>query len=166
MVKTILQGGPFQRGQDSSGAITATLEWLKDGDEGEILTSRLKVIKLGQDDDGDPISSCVIEAIEGDAAERSAPTRMLSDRQKLAIVALQNVVTAKGEPVPSTFGLPADVRAVPVPAWREELERRGTLDPDGSNPRQEFKRLKEALQARTVIALRDHLVWLVSPAKV
>jgi len=149
-----------------SGAITATLEWLKDGDEGEILTSHLKKIDLGQDDDGDPISSCVIQAIDADDVGRSEPTRKPSDRQKLAIVALQNVVTTMGEPAPSTFGLPADVRAVPVSAWRDELERRGTVDSDGSNPRQEFRRLKEALQARTFIAIRDDLVWLASSAKV
>jgi hypothetical protein len=149
-----------------SGTITVTLEWLKDGQEGKALTSRLKKIVLSHDDDGDAISSCVIEAIEGDAAERSAPTRKLNDRQKLAVVALQEMVIQRGEPTPAAFGLPEDVRAVPVSVWREELERRGTLDPDGKNPRQEFKRLKEALHARNFIAIKDDLVWLASSAKV
>lgn len=75
------------------------------------------------------------------------------------------MVIGRGEPTPAAFGLPEDVRAVPVSVWREELERRGTLDPDGKNPRQEFKRLKEALHARNFIAIKDDLVWLVSSAK-
>ena len=108
----------------------------------------------------------MIEAIEGDAAERSAPTRKLNDRQKLAVVALQEMVIRRGEPTTAAFGLPEDVRAVPVSVWRDELERRGTVDPDGSNPRQEFRRLKEALHARNYIAIKDDLVWLASSAKV
>ena len=152
--------------RDGSGTITVTLEWLKDGQEGSQMTSRLKQVDLGQDDDGDPITSCVIEATEADNTERSAPTRKLNDRQKLAVDALQDVVIKGGEPVPAAFRLPAEVRAVPVPVWREELVRRGTLDPKSTNPRQDFKRLKEALQARYIIAIRDELVWLVSKTQV
>ena len=150
--------------EKGSDTIMVTLEWLKDGEEGKALTSRLKKVELSHDDDGDTISSCVIEAT--DAAERSAPTRKLNDRQKLAVAALQDMVIRRGEPTPAAFGLPEDVRAVPVSIWRDELERRGTVDPDGSNPRQEFRRLKEALQARNFIAIRDDLVWLASSAKV
>jgi hypothetical protein len=42
--------------------IVATVEWMKDGEgEGEKFASTLKTVDLGWDNDGEPITSCVIE---------------------------------------------------------------------------------------------------------
>jgi hypothetical protein len=60
--------------RDGAGNIVVALEWLKDGQDGEMMTSRLKVVELGQDEDGDPITSCVVEAVAN--GSRQAPARM------------------------------------------------------------------------------------------
>jgi hypothetical protein len=48
---------------------------MKDGDsEGQIVTSTLKSVEVGQDADGEPITSCVVLPAEAVAqAERSKP---------------------------------------------------------------------------------------------
>ena len=50
--------------------------------------------------------------------------------------------------------------AVPTELRREELHRRGVLDREASNPRQDFKRTREVLLVRSLIAERDGLVWM------
>ncbi len=46
--------------------VTATVENLKDGAEGEIVTSRLEVVEVGLDDDREPITSCIVEPSEAE----------------------------------------------------------------------------------------------------
>lgn len=50
--------------RDNAQNIVATLEWMKDGPEGETITSALEVVEVGIDDDGDPITSCVVEPLD------------------------------------------------------------------------------------------------------
>jgi hypothetical protein len=49
--------------------------------------------------------------------------------------------------------------AVQLSAWREELYRKGVLDRDAKSPREEFKRVRNSLHARTLIGVSDDLVW-------
>ena len=48
-----------------------------------------------------------------------------------------------------------------VNAWREELYRKGVLDRDAKSPREEFKRIRTQLQARSLIGVNGELVWKV-----
>ena len=48
----------IERNED--GSITATVEHMKDGRAGAAMASRLERVELGTDDDGDPITSCVV----------------------------------------------------------------------------------------------------------
>jgi hypothetical protein len=141
--------------RDVADNIIATVERMKDGPEGDIVPSKLESLEVGVDTDGDPITSCVIVPVEGDVA-RQVTTRKLSDRHRLALDALAE---CNAEPLPTEYGLPTGLAGVRIDAWREELFSRGILDSDGKNPRQDFRRIKEALQARKLIGLRDALVW-------
>ena len=47
----------------------------------------------------------------------------------------------------------------PKVAWREELYRKGVLDRDAKSPREEFKRVRQQLQARSLIGVNGELVW-------
>jgi len=145
--------------RDAAGLIVVELEWMKDGPEGATLTSRLEVVDVGTDEDGDPITSCVVVPVDDDVAARPTPIRKLSDRHKLALEALNEAVLALGAPPPAIFDLPAATRAVSLEQWREEMFRRGVLDRDAGNPREEFRRVRQALAARQLIGERDGLVW-------
>jgi hypothetical protein len=61
--------------RDRNNNVELKVEWMKDGDsEGQIVTSTLKSVEVGQDADGEPITSCVVLPAEAVAqAERSKP---------------------------------------------------------------------------------------------
>ncbi|RBP18158.1 AAA domain-containing protein [Roseiarcus fermentans] len=51
--------------RDAAGNIVATVEYAKDGETGLVIVSRLKPVVVGTDeDDGEPITSCVVEPVE------------------------------------------------------------------------------------------------------
>jgi AAA domain len=140
-------------------AKTATVTKANDQSEGELTGFQLEPFDLGADEDGDPFRTFILskEIIQG----VTAATR-LSDRQKLALNALANAAADRGKPPPSSFSLPTGLLAVTVTEWRDELYSRGVLDRDAKNPREEFRRIKNALQARSLIAERDAFVWAVT----
>jgi hypothetical protein len=143
--------------RDAAGNVVATVEWMKDGPEGDTIVSRLEPVDVGTDQDGDKITSCVV--VPADASEvRAATNRKLSDRQRLALDALAERAD-RGKPPPPSFGLPDGLIAVSVDDWRAELYSRGVLDRDAKSPREDFRRVKSSLQARGLIGERDGLVW-------
>jgi hypothetical protein len=50
--------------RDVTGNVLVTVEWMKDGPEGDIIASRLERVAVGIDADGDEISSCVVQPID------------------------------------------------------------------------------------------------------
>ena len=60
-----------KKGQD--GTITCTLEYMKDGPEGDEIHSRLRVVDVGHDSEGDVISSCIIEPVEPPTEQARGP---------------------------------------------------------------------------------------------
>jgi AAA domain-containing protein len=144
--------------KDSADNIIVTVERMKDGPEGESLASNLVVAEVGFDWDGDPITSCVVLPLNDEAA-RPASDRKLSPRQRLALEVLADCALHCGEPPPAALGLPTGLRAVQINYWRSELEARGVIDREGKNPRQDFRRIKDALLTRKAIGIRDNLVW-------
>jgi DNA polymerase len=66
--------------RDELGNILVKVELMKDGEEGTELASRLEVVEVGINDEGDPITSCVIVPV--DMPEASAPKRKLSSKQE------------------------------------------------------------------------------------
>jgi hypothetical protein len=143
--------------RDANDNIVVTVERMKDGPEGTEVVSRLHMLEVAIDIDGDPITSCVVIPVEGDA-KRQATDRKLSDRQRLALDALKE---CPGKPLPPSFGLPGDLMAVEIRQWREEMYRRAVLDRDAKNPREDFRRVRNSLQARKLIGVRDEFVWRV-----
>ena len=144
--------------RDAAENIVVTVERMKDGPEGETLVSKLEAVEVGTDMDGDPITSCVVVPVDG-AAVRTTTTRKLSDRQRLALDALADCAVDHGSPPPESFGLPAGLVAVDVNDWRDELYSRGILDREAKNPREDFRRIENSLQARGLIGERDGVVW-------
>jgi hypothetical protein len=146
--------------RDGNGRVLVTLEWMKDGPEGAVLASRLESVVVGTDADGDEITSCVVVADDEPPADKPAAGRRLAPRHKLALDALTEALLDHGADAPAMFKLPAGTKAVNLDHWKEELKRRGVIEPDAANPRQDFKRIRESLEARSLIAERDKLVWL------
>ena len=145
--------------RDAAGNVTSTVEWMKDGAEDATIVSRLEPVGVGIDEDGEPITSCVVVPSDGTTLEK--PTRKLSDRQRLALNALTECTIDRGKEPPAEFGLPAGISAVAVDQWRDELFARGVLDVDAGNPREDFRRMRQSLAARGLIGERKGYIWKV-----
>ncbi len=113
---------------------------------GDAFAFRLVPIEIGRDDDDAPITSCVVEAAEVRTPTRNT-ARKLSDRQRLALDALVECAATVGKAVPTKLELPARTIVVSLTAWREELYVRCVLDRDAKSRREEFKRVRQQLQA-------------------
>ena len=65
------------------GFVTASVEFMKDGPEGDTVAFSLKPIDVGTDDDGDAITSCVVEPADPDQLGLSTQQQKpLSDHQQ------------------------------------------------------------------------------------
>ena len=57
--------------RDGATRVIVTVEWMKDGPEGDSIASKLETIEVGTDEDGEIITSCVILPAELPAATPS-----------------------------------------------------------------------------------------------
>ncbi len=139
--------------KDATDNIVAELELSKDGETGLQFVSRLKIVEIGSDQDGDPITSCVIEALDATAAapKASAKGRMSDvEMTKRAIVDAYGRLAGGVEASPGFDN--AVVRKVPVDMLRDEIKSRGFLDTNDddkltSTARSNFRRAKADLIA-------------------
>jgi hypothetical protein len=69
--------------------ITTTVEWMKDGPEGDTLYSTLKVMTVGQDSDGEDITSCVVLEADAPAVETGEKAVKLAPNQQTMLTILQ-----------------------------------------------------------------------------
>lgn len=105
----------------------------KDGADGKEHQFTLAVVNLGEDEDGDPITSCVIRPIAG-AGVRAKP---LTQIQQIGMDAFMAAASA------NTGGADQSVHAG-LEQWRDEFYRRSTADNPDSKARS-FHRLRAAL---------------------
>jgi pimeloyl-ACP methyl ester carboxylesterase len=74
----------FARDKDTKD-ILATVEWMKDGAEGDVIASRLLLFELDLDEEGGQITSCVVLPPEADGKTRSAVERRGQDRPRSSL---------------------------------------------------------------------------------
>jgi hypothetical protein len=157
--------------RDATDNVVAELELSKDGETGLQFVSRLKVVEIGTDQDGDPITSCVIEAVDAPAGAPKAPAKgRMSDVEmiKHAIVDAHGRLAADVEPSPGLDG--ALVRKVPVDKLRDEIKSRGFLETDDddkltSTARSNFRRAKTDLIAEKRFIEADKQFWRLSKSQ-
>ena len=99
--------------KDNAGNVVAEIELSKDGEAGLTLTSRLKVVEIGRDPEGDPITSCVVEPVDGESAAatvkregKQGGARRLPKAARTALRALSKAIEECGEPAPASNTIP------------------------------------------------------------
>ena len=102
--------------KDEEGRITATVEYMKDGQSGAVISSKLDVVKLGQDDDGDDITSCVI--VEADPPD---PADNLTGNNALVYRALRELSDEAGIAAKPGQAVPSGAKLVLQLAWRNRF---------------------------------------------
>lgn len=77
----------------------ATVTKMKDGEDNKEYAFRLHEVVIGEDEDGDSITSCVVEARGTQPKALAAPRRPLTERQRLVMGVLQDALDLTGEGV-------------------------------------------------------------------
>jgi hypothetical protein len=129
--------------KDAAGVIATTVEYAKDMEQGTTFAGRLDVVKLGLDQDGDEITSCVVTPLEAcdqpmQVAPKAKKVRVAGTRRafdEAFLEALDNT----GQSIVVRAGSPA-VRAVEIPHVRTEFGRRHATDNEDPKKRADAQR--------------------------
>jgi hypothetical protein len=154
--------------RDTAKNIIATVEYAKDGPEGAVIASKLEPLDLGRDQDGDPVTACVVLPVEGAASAAATPSgRKESKVLRTFRDAVTEAIDADGATI-QVRGSGPNVRAVDVQKVKAEFERRyatGEADPKkcAEASRKAFRRSMAALPPQFATETRDsrELIWKV-----
>lgn len=94
----------------------ARLAKVKDGKDGDEHGFTLQVVDLGQDEDGDPITTCIIAPCSDPMERRKAA---MSGKAKIAYELLVRAINDGGQPAPAGNHFPRDIHVVPLTIWRK-----------------------------------------------
>ncbi len=133
---------------------------VKDGEDGPLFSYRLKQVKLGIDDDGDEITSCVVEAVAQPKKEAQPPKpessadRALTELEQL-IIADRGVVARGHERAPDGAVL------IKKSDWRDACRAKTLSDGVPGNEKKAFQRAVRTLASGNLIGDFGDEVWLI-----
>jgi AAA domain len=149
--------------KDDDGNVTAEIRKMRDDLEGETITSKLKVVDLGENSEGDPITSCILIPLDtlGAAKKKAVKPKKLTAPAKIALAALNEAIREHGKVLREPdHHIPGGVKTVTLIQWRDFSFRRGISNsgnPDSS--RRAFDRAANQLAAAGYIEMWDQYVW-------
>lgn len=146
--------------RDAADNVIAMVELMKDGPQGEEWASRLEVVELGEDDDGDKITSCIV-SVEGlQPSAKASPGLKLTKAAKNALSALHYAIGETGKVPPASNHIPANMKCVTADQWREYAYRMAVSSSEEPRARQKaFKAATEALIAAGHVGAWNPWVW-------
>lgn len=114
----------------------------------------LRSVFIGQDEDGDDVTSAIVEP-----AEPVKKTPRLSGQQKIAMQAFEDAIAHHGEKKHGDM-FPDNRQCVSLDHWREYCNRHSLTDgASDSASRQAFGRAWKALQDKEIIRVIDGFAW-------
>lgn len=140
----------------------ATIEKQRDGATGIEAAYSLEVLELGHDEDGDPITSCVVRLADAELVKAAKGKKPLTGNDAVMHQALCDAIRDHGEFIRSGDTFPRNRRVVSKAHWRSQAERRG-LEAGKSEAawKQAFTRAAKRLQDLDYIRILDDRVWLI-----
>ena len=142
--------------RDTADQIVAKVEYMKDGPEGDQIVSRLTVVDAGNDEDGESVTSCVIEV--GDEAPQNR-RRPVGGQAGIAFRMLQNAVAEGGQKPPDNSHFPSNRLVVPLALWRTFCEKGGLTAGDSEDAfKKAFNRARDRLLSDRYIGIWDDRV--------
>lgn len=145
--------------RNEGGIVVATVELMKDGETGAEIRSTLKTVTLDKDEDGEAITSCIVEPT--DAAARPPKSKKINAAAKQALELLREAMGENATAAPVSEHVPAGVQGATVALWRAYCEKGGIINPKG-NPREQLRRIIVALRDARLIGVWDEFVWPVA----
>jgi hypothetical protein len=148
--------------KDAAGIVTSTVELAKDMAEGATLASRLEVVELGLDQDGDPITSCVCNLAPDTPKSQGKAQAKLNDNQRRFLDILRTATIDAPDDCKDTTLVPNGVRAVTRDILKKYLSVRGWLEEgESNNARAKVSNMINALAGKRVIGATNRHVWEV-----
>ena len=149
--------------RNSSEQVVSIVEFMKDGPQDTETTSRLEVVDLGLDKYGDPITSCVIEPVEGVTKPPNSKRKRLTAPQQRALDLLGDAINKAGQIPPACDHIPQNTCCVPESLWREYCYAGSISQSDSQDAKQKaFKRAADDLIAvHHRVGKWNDLVWIV-----
>ncbi len=146
--------------REANGLITATVEDMKDGPEGEEVASRLEAVEVGVDEDGEPITSCII--VPADEEERAGKRARLTGQAKIAFDLLHKAIEDAGEILPSGTRLPSgQTRGVRLDLWESYFGQGSATQSDKPDTvSKAFRRAADKLQNLGFIGIWAGFAWV------
>ncbi|MFD1193345.1 helicase RepA family protein [Seohaeicola saemankumensis] len=135
--------------------ILAETKKQRDMPTGNVFAYTLRSVLIGQDEDGDDITSAVVEAAE--APEKRKPR--LRGQALIAMNAFNEALANHGE-FKKGQPFPEDRQCVALERWREYCDRHDLSSGEGeSSNRAAFHKNKTNLQERGLVRVQDGYVW-------
>lgn len=143
----------------NAGGNTATVKKQKDDPDGDKFCFKLSQVDLGEDDEGETITSCIVEPIE---TVKGSSHVKLSNAQKIAFDMLEKAISHEGKTPPADNHIPLNTLCVKEKTWRTYCMSGGISESDEYDANQKaFKRAADKLLAIGLIGKWQELVWLV-----
>jgi hypothetical protein len=131
-------------------------------------TFNLKVVELGTNTRGKPITSCVVDYGDsaalgrGHAAGAASARRHLTGHNKRALEVLIDLCSASGQA--GYPGVPSGIQSVPEKWWRDRFYDRASPGDSEDAKQKAFRRASVALINQHVVGMANRRVWFVSYA--
>lgn len=145
---------------DATKVIVSAIDFAKDLADGTTTSSKLRVVEIGLDEDGDPVETCIIEPTDEQPAEQRSKSSLSAPRQ-IALIALKQAAGDHGEVPPASNHIPTNTRTVGYALWRETAYKRGISDGDQHAKNAAFNRAAKWLMASGKVGCWDNQVWPV-----
>lgn len=118
----------------------------------------LKSVFIGMDDDGEKVTSAVVQPAE--PVKRKVK---LTGTDKIALQALDDCIRDHGQQLTSP-NYPSNRRCVSLDRWREYCDRHSLSSGEGeSSRRTAFHKVKNRLQEKEMVRIIDGWLWRVAP---
>ena len=130
---------------------------VKDGSADVPLKYTLRQSVLGSDEDGEDITSCVVEPTDASPGETRGKPK-LTDPERIALDALDEALIDHGvvQPIAS---VPNGGRAVSIETWRHHAYRKGIAEGSDEAKKKAFQRVRQSLQAKRMIGIEGEWAW-------
>lgn len=152
--------------RDAAKNVVATVEYMKDGPEGDVINSRLEVVTVGKEPDGHPITSCVVVqlGLEEAMAQKSAVQGFALKPTEEPVFRALLTALRKASKAPDAemvaLGVPADTFAVHYRDWREAYKTDGVKGGDaGEAPSDDAIRKQFDRYSRFMISSGGVMGW-------
>lgn len=138
----------------------AKIEKVRDGITGESFYFTLSGIILGDDEDGDPVGTCMVQYADTPQA-RERGWKPTGRNQKIVMPLLKAFISSAGQQMPGTSAIPAGVRSVTFDALvKHAVDTKAFL---GREPKRVKEAVADALQGMRVagaVGTVDEYIWL------